>query len=57
MDDVAIARRMCEQGMFAHGLSSWYLKPPVTHGLLISFTNVVSRDMARQLGERILPLL
>lgn len=57
MDDVAIARRMCEQGMFAHALSSWYLKPPVTHGLLISFTNVVSRDMARQLGERILPLL
>lgn len=57
MDDVAIARRMCEQGKFAHALSSWYLKPPVTHGLLISFTNVVSRDMARQLGERILPLL
>ncbi len=57
MDDVAIAHRMCEQGMFAHGLSGWYLKPPVTHGLLISFTNVASRDTARQLGERILPLL
>ncbi|WP_193087929.1 PLP-dependent aminotransferase family protein [Advenella sp. FME57] len=57
MDDVAIAHRMCAQGMFAHGLSGWYLKPPVTHGLLMSFTNVASRDAARQLGERILPLL
>jgi GntR family transcriptional regulator/MocR family aminotransferase len=57
MDDVAIAHRICAQGMFAHGLSAWYLKPPVTHGLLMSFTNVASRDAARQLGERILPLL
>jgi GntR family transcriptional regulator/MocR family aminotransferase len=57
MDDVAIAQRICGQGMFAHGLSGWYLKPPVTHGLLMSFTNVASRDAARQLGERILPLL
>lgn len=57
MDDVAIAHRICEQGMFAHGLSEWYLKQPVTHGLLMSFTNVTSRDAARQLGERILPLL
>jgi GntR family transcriptional regulator/MocR family aminotransferase len=57
MDDVVIAHRICAQGMFAHGLSAWYLKPPVTHGLLMSFTNVASRDAARQLGERILPLL
>ncbi|AHG66144.1 MocR-like pyridoxine biosynthesis transcription factor PdxR [Advenella mimigardefordensis] len=57
MDDVAIAQRICGQGMFAHGLSSWYLQPPVTYGLLMSFTNVTSRDAARKLGERILPLL
>ncbi|MGO1767453.1 DNA-binding protein [Advenella sp. S44] len=57
MHDVAIAQSICEQGMFAHGLSGWYLQPPVTHGLIVSFTNVASRDAARQLGERILPLL
>ncbi len=57
MDDVAIAQSICELGMFAHGLSGWYLQPPVTHGLIVSFTNVASREAARQLGERIRPLL
>jgi len=57
MDDLAIAHRIREQGMFAHGLSGWYLKPPVSHGLLMSFTNVASRAAAQQLGRRILTLL
>lgn len=56
-DDVALACRIREQGMFADGLSRWYLKPSSSHGLLLSFTNVPSREAARDLGKRILPLL
>lgn len=56
-EDIAIAQRIREQGMFTDALSKWYLKSPVSHGLLFSFTNVPSREAARELAKRILPLL
>lgn len=55
--DSLVARQMREQQMFAHALSDCYLDPTDASALLLSFTNITSRNQAQELARRILPLL
>ncbi len=55
--DRPLARRMVENGIYAHALSRWSTAAPCGSGLLMSFTNIESQARAEQLGRRILALM
>lgn len=55
--DRPLARRMVENGIYAHALSRWSTAAPCGSGLLMSFTNIESQERAEQLGRRILALM
>ncbi len=55
--DRALAARMRADGMAVHALSERSVAHPVRPGLLLSFTNIATAELANQLGQRILALL
>ncbi|HVY15230.1 MAG TPA: PLP-dependent aminotransferase family protein [Rhodopila sp.] len=57
VSDQALARRMRDDGLYAHALTDWVVQAKVAPAVLISFTNVESEQAARRLGERIMALL
>jgi GntR family transcriptional regulator/MocR family aminotransferase len=57
IDDQALARRMREQGLYAHALTHWARRTQACPALLLNFTNVTSEAMARSLATRILKLI
>jgi len=57
--DHALAEKMRQDGMFSRALSECLLapRPGVPPMLMLSFTNIETRQRAQELGERILALL
>lgn len=54
--DARLADRMLEHGMYAQALSRWS-SAAGPRGLMLSFTNIASRQQAEELGRRIAALL
>lgn len=57
IDDATLAKRMREQGLYAHALTNWAQQAKVSPALLLNFTNVDSEATARSLARRILKLI
>ncbi|HKS33152.1 MAG TPA: PLP-dependent aminotransferase family protein [Enterobacteriaceae bacterium] len=52
-DDQESARRAREAGLSVQALSDWQIEPRGHRGLLISFTNLISPEMAKQAVEKL----
>ncbi len=57
INDVVIAEKAIKRGMQVNSLSSWYLTSNVEQGLLLGFTNVISKDQANELSKNLASIL
>ncbi|WP_149086556.1 PLP-dependent aminotransferase family protein [Pseudomonas prosekii] len=56
-DDRGICIRAKRAGLRVEALSKWYLKERSEHGLLLGFTNVVDKEQASELVERLAQII
>lgn len=52
-DDKGIVARAQRKGLAVQALSNWHMAQPARSGLLMSFTNITSAEMARQWVEQL----